>query len=81
MTTPEAEPFKITAYKHPNRPFYPIVPAAKLRDWIDKTPHKFGYLCLPLLIANQTGWFILSPARVIAHWNGNNDRNAINIAV
>jgi len=37
---------------------------------MDETPHGFANRCLPLLIANESGWEILTPARVTATWRG-----------
>jgi len=31
------------------------------RDWMDSTQNKFAYRCLPLTIANQTGWWVYNP--------------------
>ncbi len=47
-----------------------LVPAPVERDWLDATADRFGYRCLPLLIANQAGWFILSSHTLEAVWNG-----------
>ena len=46
-----------------------IRPAAPRRSWMDVTPEKFAYRCLPLDIANAHGWEILAPAGVHARWN------------
>ncbi|HSZ58670.1 MAG TPA: DUF6065 family protein [Tepidisphaeraceae bacterium] len=40
------------------------------REWMDNTPVKFAYRCLPLTIANQTGWWIYNPVGFTATWNG-----------
>ena len=40
------------------------------RDWMDETPSKFAYRCLPLTIANQTGWWVYNPVGFTAVWNG-----------
>jgi hypothetical protein len=37
---------------------------------MDMTPGTFANRCLPLLIANQGGWEVLSGGRVRATWNG-----------
>ena len=39
----------------------PIVPASYKRDWMDETPAGFAYHCLPMTLANQSGWFVLAP--------------------
>src|SRR3546814_6826095 len=38
--------------------------------WMDYTPGRFAYRCLPLVIANQHGWDVLSPASFAARWRG-----------
>src|SRR5687768_8754273 len=40
------------------------------RDWMDGTPSKFAYRCLPLTIANQTGWWVYNPVGFTATWSG-----------
>jgi hypothetical protein len=40
------------------------------RDWMDQTANKFAYRCLPLTIANQTGWMINNPVGFTAAWTG-----------
>ncbi|QXQ06761.1 hypothetical protein KX816_01430 [Sphingosinicellaceae bacterium] len=45
-------------------------PAAPRRDWMDASPESFAYRCLPLKIANEHGWELLSPCGFSAEWNG-----------
>jgi hypothetical protein len=40
------------------------------REWMDETVYKFAYRCLPLTIANQTGWWIRNPVGFTATWRG-----------
>lgn len=40
------------------------------RDWMDATPERFAYRCLPLNIANAHGWEVLCPGPVEIVWNG-----------
>ena len=40
------------------------------RDWMDATPSRFAYRCLPLTIANQTGFWIKNPVGFTATWRG-----------
>lgn len=47
-----------------------ILPAPLERDWMDAVAHRFVYRCLPLLIANQSGWLVLNTYVVAATWNG-----------
>ena len=72
------EKLEITAYKIMENP-PPIRTADRKREWMDDTQDRFAYRCLPLSIANQTGWEILSPAGFTARWNGKNDLPAIKI--
>jgi len=46
-----------------------VVPASSKRSWMDET-NGHAYRCLPLVIANQMGWVILSPSGFSAIWNG-----------
>ena len=41
------------------------------RTWMDATHNKFAYRCLPLTIANQTGWWLDNPVGFTAIWDGN----------
>ncbi len=47
-----------------------IVPARSQRDWMDAFPDRHPYRCLPLTMANSTGWEILCPIEVRLSWNG-----------
>jgi hypothetical protein len=47
------------------------------RDWMDATPTKYAYRCLPLTIVNQTGWWITNPVGFTAMWDGNTGPKSI----
>jgi hypothetical protein len=47
-----------------------IIPGRTDRDWMDAFANRFPYRCLPLTMANSTGWEILVPEDVIIEWNG-----------
>jgi len=47
-----------------------LVSGRSERKWMDETPNKFAYRCLPLVMANQLGWDILSPVRFTSLWKG-----------
>jgi hypothetical protein len=69
---------KLTLYQLNN--MNPEVRVAPLeRDWMEKTPNRFAYRCLPLNIANQHGWQILSPATFSATWDGDDRLESIRI--
>jgi len=42
------------------------------RTWMDQTPNRYAYRCLPLTIANQTGWWLNNPVGLTATWDGQN---------
>jgi hypothetical protein len=56
-------------------------PGPAQRDFMEKTPDRFAYRCLPLNIANQYGWELLSPCTFEAIWNGETSGEAIDINV
>jgi hypothetical protein len=56
-----------------------IRPASHRRDWMDGTPERFAYRCLPLAIANAHGWELLSPCGFEARWTGGPGTDAIEI--
>ena len=47
-----------------------VAPGGPARAWMDATPRRFAYRCLPLVIANQWGWLIKTRQRVEAIWDG-----------
>lgn len=58
-----------------------LVPATVRRTWMDNTDQKFANRCLPLLLANQSGWFAVSKHRFRAIWDGGPSLSAITIQV
>jgi len=76
MTDPETtrQDLDITAYLVNERP--PELRSGEhRREWMDDTSGRFAYRCLPLLIANQSGWDLLCPAAFTAIWNGGSSRH------
>lgn len=55
-------------------------PAPVDRSWMDATPERFAYRCLPLNIANAHGWELLCPSPVTASWSGGAALDSITIA-
>jgi len=47
-----------------------LVPGRQSRDWMDAFASRHPYRCLPLNMANTTGWEILCPFGFSAEWNG-----------
>ena len=69
---------EIIAYAACEEPM-PIRTADRRRQWMDETEDRYAYRCLPLAIANQMGWEILSPVSFSARWNGKSDLKSIRI--
>ncbi len=47
-----------------------LVPGKARREWMDNSPDRFAYRCLPLTMANSTGWDLLCPFDVEIEWTG-----------
>lgn len=47
-----------------------IVPAERSREWMVKTGGSFANRCLPLLMANESGWWLRNRHAFTATWNG-----------
>jgi Family of unknown function (DUF6065) len=60
---------KLTCYAVDSAPTE-MVPGRPDRDWMDAFSDRHPYRCLPLVVANTTGWELLSPVSFTAAWNG-----------
>jgi hypothetical protein len=60
---------------------FPVVPLTAKRSWMNKTKEKFAYKCLPLTVANQYGYAVLSPADFTIDWWGGSDERDVNFQV
>lgn len=60
---------KLTCYPLQTHP-PELRPGRPERDWMDEFSERHAYRCLPLTIANCTGWEIVTPAPFRARWNG-----------
>lgn len=56
-----------------------IVPGQGRRAWMDAFQDRHPYRCLPLTMANTTGWEILCPFTFTAEWNGGPQQSDITI--
>lgn len=70
---------RLTCYPIPGHELL-LRPAPVARPWMDATPDRFAYRCLPLNIANSHGWEILCPAGFTASWDGSAAREGISIS-
>ena len=56
-----------------------IVPGRPQRDWMEHFAGRHPYRCLPMTMANTTGWEILCPFDFTAEWNGNPHQNDLTL--
>lgn len=67
------------AYRLPWRLPMEVVPAAVRREWMDGTEFGNANHCLPLLLANQAGWWILNSHDFVASWDGGDSPESLSI--
>jgi hypothetical protein len=67
---PECASDELVAYYFGERPRIEIVPAERSRAWMLATTKSFANRCLPLLVANESGWWFRNRHAFIATWNG-----------
>jgi hypothetical protein len=70
---------KIQAYQIADEPDMSIGPCPIEREWMDLSDRRQGYRCLPLVMANQSGWVISNPADFTLLWNGGDDPSNLKI--
>jgi hypothetical protein len=70
---------KLIAYRPFDYNCQKLVPAARTREWMDKTPGAFAYHCLPLVMANSIGWFVLNDVPCEMEWDGTEPANGLKI--
>jgi hypothetical protein len=56
-----------------------VEPAPRLRAWMDATAG-WAYRCLPLIVANESGWILRNPVGFTAVWSGEPSPDALSIA-
>jgi hypothetical protein len=56
-----------------------LTPGRSDRTWMDMTSERFAYRCIPLAIANASGWELAVPFAFQAAWYGGDDMSAIQI--
>jgi len=60
----------LNAYVLTPDPILTMVPATARREWMERSPERFANRCLPLMIANQAGWFLVLTEAVEVEWSG-----------
>ncbi len=58
-----------------------IQKASPKRTWMDQTRDRFAYRCLPMVIANQMGWWIPNQVDFNAKWNGGPNPDDVTITM
>lgn len=58
-----------------------LVPASARRDWMDAMPQDYASYCLPMRIANESGWFVLAPHNLTAVWNGGDAPTDLSLSI
>lgn len=79
MADTQAVQCELIAYRIGRGRIPAIVPAPARRDWMDATSESFANRCLPLLIANQSGWLLLNPYPFTATWRGAVDPRSLTV--
>jgi hypothetical protein len=69
---------KLMCYPLHDRP-PEIQPGKPQRDWMDAFAARHPYRCLPLSMANSTGWDVLCPVGFTATWNGGKQASDLTI--
>jgi hypothetical protein len=75
----DAQALELIAY-YTDPPNVAIEPADRWRTWMNETRERWANRCLPLLIANQSGWVLLNPVGFEATWSGEEPEAAVTIA-
>jgi hypothetical protein len=59
----------LTCYRlHEHAPA--LIPARAKRDWMEAIASRAPHRCIPLAMANSTGWELICPFGITASWNG-----------
>ena len=69
----------LIAYRLPNLPTMELVPASSARSWMNETDQRWAYRCLPMVIANEAGWFVLNNETIFVTWSGSKDPSSLQI--
>lgn len=61
-------------------PGFHLVPAQPQRYWMDRTPDRYAYRCLPLTMANTYGWWVVTDQEVTAEWMGGQAKETLTVS-
>jgi antitoxin (DNA-binding transcriptional repressor) of toxin-antitoxin stability system len=76
----ESDEIRVTAYRlNDNQEDADLWAAPIQRAWMEAMPQRFANRCLPLLIANQSGWLLINTETVRLTWDGGRNLDAVRI--
>lgn len=58
-----------------------LKPGIKERKWMDDSPEKYAYRCLPLTIGNTTGWDIYPVCDFLVSWSETNQKHQSSLQI
>jgi hypothetical protein len=76
MSTPPERPLQLECFPLTSRP-PDIVPGRPQRAWMEAFADRHPYKCLPMTVANTSGWEILCPVGFTAEWDGGPSQSSI----
>jgi hypothetical protein len=79
MSTPSV-PLELIAYRLYRSQSLRLVAAPVQREFLAATNARFALRCLPMLLANQVGWFLVNHQPVVATWNGGNEIDDLTVS-
>src|SRR5829696_7007803 len=78
MLHPAEEELALLAYRTGAAP-PAIVAAPATRACVEATDQRFARRCLPLMMANRAGWFVLNSHTVRVTWDGGTGMEALRL--
>jgi hypothetical protein len=70
---------ELIAYYQAPKPAMRLVPASRWRDWMEATSLRFANRCLPLLMANESGWALLNGQAFEVTWSGSDHASGLTV--
>ncbi|MCY2985433.1 MAG: DUF6065 family protein [Planctomycetota bacterium] len=58
-----------------------LEPSPIAREWMDNTDFRFAYRCLPMVLANQSGWILRTLGDIRVYWFGGDKKTDIKIEI
>lgn len=77
--SPDGSPSLVAHHFGPGRGTLEMVPANRWRPWMEEAEWRWPNRCLPLLMANESGWWLLNPHGIAVTWDGNDSGYGVSI--